>query len=92
MSDGNICEMEARAIRALQATWEAIGADALAANGGRDLTAEDVRDFVAGSGFAGGLPETYGRDRVAVLWLEKQPEAEQDRILQLAFPLARYGL
>jgi hypothetical protein len=51
-----------------------------------------VIDAVAACGFSGGYPEQYGKDRPAVLWLERQPEREQERILRLAYSLERYGL
>jgi hypothetical protein len=86
----NALELEIRAVRALQVTWQAIGPDCFRANGGKAMTRDDVIDFVAGSGFCGGYPEMYGRDRVAILWLERQPEAVQDQVLQLAFPLDLY--
>lgn len=95
--------MEERAISALHSTWQAIGYDCLVAMTDkahpteRDidrvvLRGDDVQEAVSTCGFVGGYPADYGDDIEAVRWLEKLPRAEQERILESAFPNSnRYG-
>lgn len=56
------------------------------------MTRDGVIGRVSSRGFVGGYLEMYGDDKEAVARLEKQSEAEQDRILRAAFSLARYGM
>ena len=93
-------KMEQRAINALQRTWDAIGYDALQCAvdcGEADdindvvMSQEEVIDMVSSCGFRGSYPMTYGNDKEAVLWLDQQPEAVQNDLLNRAFPHSRYG-
>ncbi len=88
--------MESRAARALQRTWQAIGADVLMAHGNVEevtVGAEEVREAVTSCGFVGGYPAIFGDDRAAVEWLDGQPQFVQDALLSTAFPEGQqYGL
>lgn len=83
--------MECRCHSLLNRTWEAIGSDCLQINDGKAMKRLEVIDAVCGSGLVGGYPDTYGNDKEALEWLEKQPRKEQDRIIRKAFPFERYG-
>lgn len=92
-------EMERRAVRALQCTWDVIAGDTFAAVAGEDgrspeeitMKQDEVIEMVTACGFVGGYPEMYGNDKEAVAWLNDLPHSEQDRICKQAFPCLKYG-
>ena len=88
--------MRLRAVRALHATWNAIGYDCLQAYQDEesvgDITAEDVRECVSTCGFLTGYPDQYGNDKEAIAWLDAKSWEFQQEVLEDAFPNGRYGM
>jgi hypothetical protein len=81
--------MMERAAKALYRAFQAIGCDIVPE--GRSLDQEEVIDAVTACGFLGGFPETYGQDKEAVAWLDRQHEAIQKAVCRKAFPHDNYG-
>jgi hypothetical protein len=85
----NETAMMERAAKALWHTFGAIGMDLIP--NGKLVSRATLIDGITSCGYVGGYPESYGNDKEAIQWLDKQPEKVQRTVCRLAFPEKTYA-